>query len=142
MAWEQQERALRAKRRELLRRLESGDRSERRSAGHGGGALLADSHPADLASENFERSKGDLAARTGYNRLRQVEEALKRMKRAHTGSAALRSRYRAGAPGSTPEALLRHACQEHEEREAVIAARGPGRRAAPPARRNVAGTGF
>jgi len=31
LAWEQQERALRAKRRELLRRLESGDRSERRS---------------------------------------------------------------------------------------------------------------
>ena len=80
MAWEQQERALRAKRRELLRRLESGDRSERRSLRDMVGELsLADNHPADLASENFERSKEISLQEQSYNRLRQVEEALKRI---------------------------------------------------------------
>ncbi|HOB87029.1 MAG TPA: TraR/DksA C4-type zinc finger protein [Bacillota bacterium] len=144
MAWEQQERALRAKRRELLRRLESGDRSERRSLRDMVGELsLADNHPADLASENFERSKEISLQEQSYNRLRQVEEALKRIEEGTYGICR-----RCGADigrerlEALPEALLCHACREHEEREAVDRSPRPqeeGGLLPPFARRNVAG---
>ena len=79
--WEKHAAALREKRRQLLEQLGEGPSRE-----HGLGMRdsvaelsFADNHPADLGTENFERSK-DLSLRElHFSQLRQVEEALARI---------------------------------------------------------------
>ncbi len=77
---------------------------------------FADNHPADLGSENFERSK-DLSLREQrFSQLRQVEEALTRID-AGTYGICLRCGGRI-APArleAVPEAPLCLPCREYEE---------------------------
>lgn len=81
---------------------------------------FADNHPADLGSENFERSK-DLSLRElRFSQLRRVEEALARIDDGtygvclRCGNAIPRARLEAA-----PEAPLCLPCREYEERVAA-----------------------
>lgn len=104
---------------------------------------FADNHPADLGSENFERSK-DLALREHQlARLRLIEEALERITGGDYGTCT-----RCGKNISTdrleaaPEAPFCFHCQEYEERRLRASGRPAeeGIMLPPFARRNIAGS--
>lgn len=87
---------------------------------------FADNHPADLGSENFERSK-DLALHEQYlSRLRLVEEALSRI---DAGSYGICPRCGASIEEERlevlPEAALCLPCQSYEEQEMLDPDRRP-----------------
>ncbi|HPU01066.1 MAG: hypothetical protein GX890_00920 [Firmicutes bacterium] len=126
--WEKHAAALREKRRQLLEQLGEGPSRE-----HGLGMRdsvaelsFADNHPADLGTENFERSK-DLSLRElHFSQLRQVEEALARIS---AGTYGICSRCGEKIPEArleaVPEASLCLPCREYEERAAAEAGRRP-----------------
>ncbi|MDI9457216.1 MAG: TraR/DksA C4-type zinc finger protein, partial [Bacillota bacterium] len=87
---------------------------------------FADNHPADLGTENFERSK-DLSLRElRFSQLRQVEEALARID-AGTYGICLRcgEMISAARLEAVPEAPLCLPCREYEERAAIDTGRRP-----------------
>lgn len=87
---------------------------------------FADNHPADLGSENFERSK-DLSLREHAQiRLRLVDEALARIEK---GTYGLCLRCGKDIPGdrlkAVPEAALCRRCREYVDRSGIDAGRRP-----------------
>lgn len=126
--WEKHAAALRGTRRLLLEQL---GESSSRARGIGmresvTDLSFADNHPADLGTENFERSK-DLSLRElRSSQLRQVEEALSRID-AGTYGLCLRCGEMISADRleAVPEAPLCLSCREYEERVAIDAGRRP-----------------
>lgn len=144
-SWDQQAAALREERQRLLRQLGEPLASNRGVAFRESSSELsfADNHPADLGSENYERSK-DLSLREQcLIRLRLVEEALARIDSGTYGICP-----RCGATidlarlEALPEAPLCLECQEYEEMEMLEHHRRPveEERLLPPfAQKTVAG---
>lgn len=127
-SWEEHAAALRQAKAELLAMLgEAGGRTRTVSLRDSATELsLADNHPADLGSENFERSK-DLSLREHHlSRLRLVEEALARIEDGSYGRC-LRCGESIGAArlAALPEAPLCRDCQAYEEREMLEPDRRP-----------------
>jgi YteA family regulatory protein len=118
--WEKQAAALREEKKQLQDLLGGVNERDRRVSFRDSVTDLsfADNHPADLGSENFERSK-DLSLREHYlGRLRLVEEALARIESGRYGICP-----RCGASiaearlAVLPEAALCLPCQSYEEQE-------------------------
>lgn len=116
--WEEQEKVLRQAKKHLGDQL--GDNPE----GVPGVAFresvtdlsFADNHPADLGSENFERSK-DLSLREHHiERLRQIDAALERLEAGNYGICLrCRQSIEPARLRALPEAPLCFSCRRHEE---------------------------
>ncbi|MEW5785904.1 MAG: TraR/DksA C4-type zinc finger protein [Bacillota bacterium] len=117
--WEKEEAALREERRRLLEQLGEPLNRNRSVAFRDSVTELsfADNHPADLGSENFERSK-DLSLREHHlSHLRLVEEALERIDAGRYGVCRrCRENIDPARLAAAPEAPLCLLCQEEEER--------------------------
>ncbi|NLA12370.1 MAG: hypothetical protein GX883_09655 [Firmicutes bacterium] len=127
--WKKEEQALLKARRMLQEQLGEGPSRERRVGMRESVTDLsfADNHPADLGTENFERSKDLSLQELHFSQLRQVEEALQRISAGTYGicqrCGEMISRARLEA---VPEAPLCLPCREYEEK----AVQSPGGRPA------------
>lgn len=118
--WEKEAAALQEARQQLLKQ-----RSSKSSSLESGVSMresvtdlsFADNHPADLGSENFERSKDLSLQEHSYGRLRLIDEALARIEKGtygvcqRCGERISRERLEA-----VPEAPYCLPCREYEER--------------------------
>lgn len=126
--WSKQETALREARRHLQEQLGEGPSQQARASMRDSVTDLsfADNHPADLGSENFERSK-DLSLREHhFSRLRRIDEALARIE-AGTYGICLRcgETISPARLEAVPEAPLCLPCREYEERAMLEPTRRP-----------------
>ncbi len=117
--WNKEERALREARRVLLEQLGGSPTREHRIGMRDSVTDLsyADNHPADLGTENFERSKDLSLQEMHFSQLRLVEEALLRIAAGNYGICL-----RCGETisperlAAVPEAPLCLPCREYEEK--------------------------
>lgn len=126
--WEMNAAALRKARQQLLEQLGAGPTRAREVSLRESVADLSftDNHPADLGSENFERSKDLSLQEMRFSQLRRIEEALARID-AGTYGICLRcgESITPARLEAAPEAPLCLLCREYEERAAAEMDRRP-----------------